>query len=113
MARGFFTGAGFFAVPDAPPAAYTALVALFGGDAAAASAWLDGWIAYAGSGATSVELLAALEAVGVPADAIAALRASPVQRADDLTAELDTPGDFAVAVPAVPLAGMPGRATDL
>jgi hypothetical protein len=113
MARSFFTGAGFFAPPSAAPAAYEALVAIFGGDADAADAWLDDWIAYAGSGATSVELLAALEAVGVPADALAALRAAPVQRADDLTAELDTPGDFALAAPAVPLAGMPGRATDL
>jgi hypothetical protein len=112
MPRPFF-GSGFFPVSTPPPEAYTALVAIFGGDADAADAWLDDWIAYAGSGATSVELLAALEAVGVPADALAALRAAPVQRANDLTAELDTPGDFALAAPAVPLAGMPGRATDL
>ncbi len=112
MPRPFF-GSGFFMPPSAPPAAYTALVAIFGGDAEAASAWLDDWIAYAGSGATSEALLAALEAVGVPADAIAALRASPVDRAADFAVELDTPGDFAVAAPAVPLAGMPGRATDL
>jgi hypothetical protein len=111
MPRTFF-GSGFFPVSTPPPAAYEALVAIFG-SAAAADAWLDDWIAYAGSGATSAELLAALEAVGVPADAIAALRSSPVQRAADFAVELDTPGDFAVAVPAVPLAGMPGRATDL
>jgi hypothetical protein len=113
MARGFFTSSGFFAPPSAPPAAYLALVAIFGGDEAAADAWLDDWIAYAGDGATSVDLLAALEAVGVPADALATLRASPVRRADDFTAELDQPAELAFAAPAVPLAEMPGRATDL
>ena len=107
-----FSGSGFFPISTPPPAAYLALVAIFGSEAAA-DAWLDDWIAYAGDGATSEELLAALEAVGVPADAIAALRASPVRRADDFVAELDQPAALAYAAPAVPLAGMPGRATDL
>lgn len=112
MGRAFF-GSGFFPVSSPPPEAYLALVAIFGGDEAAADAWLDDWITYAGDGATSEDLLAALESVGVPADAIAALRASPVRRADDFVAELDQPAELAFAAPAVQLAGMPGRATDL
>lgn len=112
MSKSFFGSATFFPISTPPPEAYLALVAIFGSEAAA-DAWLEDWIAYAGDGATSVELLDALESVGVPADAIAALRASPVRRADDLVAELDTPASLAYAAPAVPIAGMPGRATDL
>lgn len=101
MARGFFTSSGFFAPPSAPPAAYLALVAIFGGDEAAADAWLDDWIAYAGDGATSEELLAALESVGVPADAIATLRARPVAMLTTTGPELDRPFyDEDITVPA-------------
>lgn len=113
MPRPFF-GSGFFPPDTPPPEVYTALVAAFGGDEAAADAWLDDWIAYAGDGATMQDLLAALEDVGAPADAIAVLRAAPVRRAMDFAAELDQPvPGLAYSAPAVPLAGMPGRATDL
>ena len=71
MPRPFF-GSGFFPVSTPPPEAYLALVDAFGGDTAAANAWLDGWIAYAGDGATLVQILDAVEAGGTPADFLAA-----------------------------------------
>lgn len=111
MPRTFF-GSGFFGPVSAPPDAYLALVAIFGNEAAA-DAWLDDWIAYAGDGATSEDLLNALESVGVPASAINVLLAAPASLSTDLTVELDTPAALAYAAPAAPLAGMPARATDL
>lgn len=112
MARGFFSGAGFFSAPARPPADYVDLLSWFADDDSALSAWVQGWIAYSTSGEAQ-EILDAAQAVGDPADALATLRAAPVQRAGDFVAELDTPADLAFAAPAVPLAGMPGRATDL
>lgn len=112
MARGFFSGAGFFSAPASPPADYDALVTWFSGDESALSTWVQGWIAYSTS-EEAQEILDAAQAVGDPADALAALRSAPVQRAGDFVAELDTPSILAFAAPAVPLAGMPGRATDL
>lgn len=112
MSRGFFGGAGFFAPPSSPPEDYTDLLTWFGDDDAALSAWVAGWIAYATSGQAQ-EILDAAQAVGDPADALATLRAAPVQRAGDFVQEFDTPAALAYAAPAIPLAGMPGRATDL
>jgi hypothetical protein len=105
-----FFGAGFFPASTPPPEAYTALVAYFGGDADAANMWLADWQAYATS-AEAVELLATLEGVGDPEDAIAALGLATPRRAVDLNNEYAPPiPGLAVAVPATPLAGMPARA---
>lgn len=111
MPRPFF-GSGFFPAPNEAPEDYTDQLAWFGGDEGTLSAWVQGWIAYSTSGEAQ-EILDAAQAVGDPADALATLRAAPVQRAGDFVAELDTPADLAFAAPAVPLDGMPGRATDL
>lgn len=90
MPRPFF-GSGFFPSDTPPPEVYTALVAAFGGDAAAADAWLDDWIAYAGDGATMQDLLDALEAVGVPAAALAVLRTAPVSLTPSFGPEISPP----------------------
>jgi hypothetical protein len=71
---------------------------------------LDG---YASDIAQAQALLDAAQSVGVPTSALNVLRAAPACRATDLTAELDTPAALALAAPSAPLAGMPGRATDL
>lgn len=112
MARSFF-GSGFFPLPAVAPDAYLALVAAFGGDEDAADYYINGLVGW-GTGAEAQDLLDAAQDVGTPADAIATLRAAPVRRAVDFAAELDQPvPGLAYSAPAVPLAGMPGRATDL
>lgn len=111
MSRPFF-GSGFFPSDTPPPDAYVALVDAFGGDEAAADFYLADLVGWA-TGAEAQDLLDAAQDVGDPADAIAALRSAPVQRAMDFAAELDAPANIAIAVPSVPLAGMPGLATDL
>jgi hypothetical protein len=72
-----------------PPEAYSALLALFGGDEEALAAFV----------ASTTQTVVLSTAVG---------------RATDFTAELDQPvTDLAFSAPAVPLAGSVGRATDL
>lgn len=61
------------------PATYRELVEFFEGDRDAADAWLVAWLAYAGDGATSEQLLAALEAAGTPSEAVAILEAGGPQ----------------------------------
>lgn len=90
MARGFFSGAGFFSAPASPPADYDALVTWFADDESALSAWVQGWIAYSTSGEAE-ELLAELETFESPEAALATLRARPAILGDDFRPELSAP----------------------
>lgn len=73
MARGFFSGSGFFAPPATTPEAYAALIAFFGGDQAAADAYLAQLEGYADDGEDAQALLDAAAAAGDVATAIAIL----------------------------------------
>lgn len=85
MGRAFF-GNGFFPLASPPPEAYSALVEYFGGDAAAADAWLSDWQAYATSGEAEA-LVAALAALGPPETVLSVVRALPISLAWDWGAQ--------------------------
>lgn len=76
MGRPFF-GSGFFPPPPTTPEAYAALIAFFGGDQAAADAYLAQLEAYAANGGEAQDLLDAAEAAGDVATAIAILEGGP------------------------------------
>jgi hypothetical protein len=110
MSRGFSSRG--FALPfTPPPATYTALVALFGGDKAAADAWLSGWIDYAETGAQSEALLAALGEAGGPGTVIAITLARPLAIAAQFQEPI-YPDEQAIGVATTPLAGAIGVAND-
>lgn len=111
MSRGF-DSRGYGRQITPPPEAYLDLVTAFGGEAAA-DFYVADLVSWA-TGEQAQEVLDAAQDTGSPASALSILRAAPVARAQDFTAELDQPVvGLAFSAPATPLAGMPARATDL
>lgn len=102
MPRRYF-GSGFFAPPSIDPTAYLALVAFFGGDEAAATAYLAQLEAYAADGGEAQDLLDAAEAAGDVATAIAILEGGGVQTFAERIAEL-VDADCAVLIVPTPAA---------
>ncbi len=84
MARGFFTGSGFFSAPDAPPDAYLALVEAFGSEAAA-DFYVNDLVGYA-TGDEAQDLLDVARAAGTAAEAIAILGAGGPQTFAEIAA---------------------------
>lgn len=97
MPRPFF-GSGFFPAPPATPEAYAELIAFFGGDQAAADAYLSQLEGYAADGAEAQDLLDAAEAAGDVATAIAILGGG-----GGTIPEYDTIADVIVAIAATEL----------
>lgn len=95
------------------PTFFATLRGMSPGDDTPINAYATDLDSYAADIAQAQALLDAAQRVGDATSALNVLRATPTSKATDLTVEFDIPGNFAIAVPAVPLAGMPGRATDL
>jgi hypothetical protein len=90
MARPFF-GAGFFAPPSADPAAYAALLALFGGDEAALDFYVADTAGFFSDGVEAQAALDALQEFGSPAAALAALAGAPINQSLAFALELAVP----------------------
>lgn len=94
-----FSGSGFFPPPPTTPEAYAALIAFFGGDQAAADAYLAQLEGYAADGDEAQDLLDAAEAAGDVATAITILEAGGSQTFAEKASALVDADCMAMVVP--------------